>query len=208
MTETATRTGASTVGTFHATCPSHDRPRALDTWLITTDHADLATALTEHLGGQITTEPTAGRLEVQTAARAVPIVVHGPGDLTTDLRQSGPRGLVHHCDGTHFLTPADRHGRPCGCPSSLAARKLRAHSGTGPAPYTLLRFYLADYVYLGVFRFTSASWHLAGAIPPLKARLTADGPSSGRLLIEKSEFSTPSGLRLPIHSPAITLGNP
>jgi len=204
MTIASAGTGTRVVGAFHATRPLHDRLQALDTWRITTAHSDLATTLAELLGGHSTF--SADRFDVQTAAHAVPAVVRTPGDLTWDLRQNGPHGLLHHCDGTYLLTPADRRGTPCGCPPLLTDRKIRAHTGTGPTPRTILRFYLADHPWLGAFRFESASWHLAQTIPALTTRLATDGPTLCQLTIKTTEFTTASGLRLPTHTPAITLG--
>ena len=202
MTTTTARTApdVGTVGTFHATAPRHGRGHDLDGWHITTDLPDLASKLTEVLSGKIITT-AAGGFKINTAARSVPILVNGPADLVSDLCQPGPTGLLHHCNGTHHLSPADKHGAPCGCPPLLADRKIRAHNGTGPAPHTSLRFHLATHPHLGAFHFESASWPLALTAPAL----TTQGPTLCHLTIRVMEFTTASGLRLPTPIPAITV---
>ena len=199
MTTTTAPASMGTVGTFHSTAPLHGRGRDLDTWHITTDLPDLASKLAEVLGGKITI--AAGGFKINTAASSVPILVNGPANLVSDLRQPGPTGLLHHCNGTHHLSPADKHGTLCGCPPLLADRKIRAHNGTGPVPRTTLRFHLASRPHLGAFHFESTSWPLALAIPTL----TTQGPTLCHLTIQVSEFTTASGLQLPTSIPAITV---
>ncbi|MBL1096194.1 hypothetical protein JK363_05840 [Streptomyces sp. 205] len=140
-----------------------------------------------------------------TAARSVPIVVEGPEAVTSDLKLWGHAGLIHHCDGIHFLSPDERIGKLCKCPQSAADRRAQAKSGYGPHPSTNIFFRLADNFFLGVFKFHSTSWLLAENIQNIRnTLLNSHDKVLCELSIETVEF-TPAdgGLSMRYRKPAI-----
>lgn len=200
------------VGAFRSGRLVDSRPESLPTWRVTTAHRHIATGVGIILGGT-TTETSAGdgrRMEILTTTRRVPIIVESPDDVASDKKQWGHNGIIHHCDGVHFLSPADRRGELCGCPKDPTDQRIQAKSGLGPHPSTTAFFRLADRHELGIFKFHSTSWSFAETIPETRKELAGLHRNAlCALSIDTVEFSpTDGGIRMRYRKPDIRVLGP
>lgn len=194
------------LGRFHSIRVVRNRSESLPGWRVTTSDHTVANAIADLLGGKPEEPYTPGdsHIEVLTPAIAVQVVLDGTDALSTGLELWGEQGLAHHCDGARFLSPDASQGKPCGCPPLLGVRKAHAMNGRGPAPRTVVRFWLADLDRIGIFRFESPSWKFHEDARQLAATIgDASSSTTCELRIHTVEFTTLGGLRIPHRTPAI-----
>ncbi|MGW7001856.1 recombination directionality factor [Streptomyces sp. NPDC054933] len=143
---------------------------ALSSWRVTCANMEIATAISRHLGGAPQKWTTTGvdNIEVLTSSPSVDILISNPSAITVEMRLWGHRGLIHHCDGIHLLSPNTRKGKACGCPFPIRERRALAKEGKGPQVMTDILFRLASAPDLGNFRLRSYSWRLAESIDPVR----------------------------------------
>jgi hypothetical protein len=149
------------------------------------------------------------QFEVVAEKASLRVVIENPGKLMAQMKLWDSRGLAHHCDGRAFLSPEADAGHPCGCPSDMAERRVRARRGQGPQPVTALLFRLAGCPDLGSFRFRSSSWRFAETVEGIRAQLAEVGdPALCDLAIQTVEFTTQNGRRVCYHKPAVKVLGP
>ncbi|WP_314222973.1 recombination directionality factor [Streptomyces zaehneri] len=140
-----------------------NQPQALSSWRITTQDLSTANSIGQFFGGipnrWRTNSPD--HFEVLTGTPMVRITLNDPHCITPEMKKWGHKGLMHHCDGSQFLSPHQKKGSYCGCPESLCERKERARSYLGPQPSTEVSFKVSDAPSLGYFRMHSVSWRFA-----------------------------------------------
>ncbi|WP_369367847.1 hypothetical protein AB5L52_37275 [Streptomyces sp. CG4] len=200
---------ADPVCRFHVVRQRGGRPIAVSAWRITTENRAIADALGGFYGGVPQLLDTGdGRVaEVLTRCDRVPVLLDGRGAVSLRMVMRGPGETFHVCDGTRFLEPTGARGSLCGCPTSLADRKVAAQAGRGPMPEVRIDFRLVDLPELGVFSFVSTSWELAAELPALAAALDAEAvPALGVLRCELVEFITCSGLAVSYRRPVVEVG--
>lgn len=186
------------VGRFRSGRQEGRTPVALDEWRVTTGDPEVASAVSNLMGGYVEEWDTQGEdnLEVLTDSDSVKILVDGPEAISSDLKLWGVGGaIIHHCDGVAFLDE-DRKGEPCGCPMLLAERKDYAKSGRGPKPDTRIVFRLAAAPHLGKFRMQSGSWDLVRVLHEYLDALEDacdDGPALCTLALETVSFVPKGG---------------
>lgn len=137
-------------------------PVSLMTLRFATGDPKTADAIAELYGGAVVELPNGGDnfLEVVTDAKSVEGIMK-LADWHSDMKWFANGKLVHHCDGTHYLSPEERKGTACDCPKFLAERKAKSRDRIGPSPSFELLFRLADDPDLGVMKFKTGSWKLA-----------------------------------------------
>ncbi|MFG2292026.1 hypothetical protein [Streptomyces sp. NPDC048603] len=195
------------VGRFRSGRLVNKMPEALNEWRVTTGDPTVAERVAAMLGGEPEEWETdkEDNLEVLTNAPSVPIVIEPDGvDASFKMFVQGV-GLTHHCDGFNYLSPDEDKGRPCGCPTLIAERKLHAQKQRGPKPSVDVTFRLEAEPDLGIFRFNSGSWKLVEALAPLFKALddygnSTDGDEPGRavratLTIENVSYTPQKGPR-------------
>ncbi|MFE9256519.1 hypothetical protein [Streptomyces sp. NPDC006879] len=185
-----------TVGRFHSGRQVDDVPEALSEWRITTGDPEVAKAVAQLFGGEpIETDSTGENfIDVFTDRETVPVVLDGPDAIYADMKLWNRNKLVHHCDGTVFLSPDERKGKPCHCPELFAERKAAAKDFMGPAPSITITFRLADDPELGKFKFQSGSWVMASVLHEYENDLSAvDGPALAELTLELVEYTIKKG---------------
>ncbi|WP_052441140.1 recombination directionality factor [Streptacidiphilus anmyonensis] len=192
-------------GQFRSGRLSDQLPESLATWRVTTVSWAVAEQAAGLLGGTITRRDTdeGEAFDVVTNTAEVSVVVDRVDDLRCEMRRWDHTGLVHHCDGTAFLAPADRRGSACGCPASLAERRAKAREGRAPQAFTVTRFRLPELPQLGTFLHESLSWELAQEASALRERLVASGPAVFALRLTQTEFVGPGGIRLAQRRPVL-----
>lgn len=118
--------------------------------------------------------------------------------------------MVHECDGSEFLSPEEKKGRPCGCPPLLEDRKLAARDGRGPTPSVAFTFRIAAAPTLGEFHFRTSSWQMAAQISDLMDALECvDGPAVCDLATELVVHTTKTGMSVGYRKPVVrVLGSP
>lgn len=194
------------VGIFRSGRLVDNRPESLPAWRVTTADPLTASKVAQLLGGTPKESEKSNHhaLEILTAADSVPIIVDDPHDITTDMKLWGREGIVHHCDGIHFLSPEKYRGRPCGCPQNPTERFVHAKSGQGPQPSTDILFKLAEQRSLGIFRFHSNSWLLAKSIHEIRSTLpNAKGSIVCELSIETVETTPADGTTMRYRRPVL-----
>ncbi|WP_425837406.1 hypothetical protein [Streptomyces fractus] len=150
-----------------------DVPESLNEWRVTTGDPVVAAKIVEILGGESEEWETdkEDNLQVLTDSPTVAIIIEPEGvDASFKMFMPGA-GMTHHCDGFEYLSPEEDKGTPCGCPSLIAERKLKATQMRGPKPSIDVKFRVADAPDLGIFRFNSGSWKLVEVLGPLFAEL-------------------------------------
>ncbi|MHC0429242.1 recombination directionality factor [Streptomyces sp. O3] len=185
-----------TVGRFHSGRQVDNLPEALSEWRITTGDPVVAQAVAQLFGGEpIETDSTGENfIDVFTDRETVPIVLDGPKAIYADLKLWNRNKLVHHCDGSAFLSPDEKAGRPCHCPELFAERKQAAKDFLGPSPSITVTFRLADDPELGKFKFQSGSWVMASVLHEYENDLSAiDGPALAELTLELVEYTIKKG---------------
>jgi hypothetical protein len=201
----------ATVGEFRSGCLVRHRPAPLTNWRVTTACKSVAARVAELLGGSAALDRShdGERYAVATESDSALVLVAGISEVTFRMRQWGLNGVVHECDGSVFMTPDDLFGTPCGCPRLLSERKARAKEGEGPSPSITVTFRHADDPELGVFRFQSASWRLAAAIPGIIERLRAAGRTAlCELVLRRVEVTTRGGSSLCYSAPVLNVVGP
>lgn len=185
-----------TVGRFHSGRQVDGQPEALSEWRISTGDPVVAKSVAQLFGGEpIETESTGENfIDVFTDRETVPVILDGPDAIYADLKLWNRNKLVHHCDGSAFLSPDEKKGKPCGCPELFAERKEAAKDFLGPSPSISVTFRLADDPELGKFRFQSGSWVMASVLHEYVNGLAAvDCPALAELSLELVEFTIKKG---------------
>lgn len=142
------------------------RPVALSEWRFSTGEKAVSDAVAQLFGGTpVENEESTSEnfIDVFTEAVKVPVIIE-PDGIQADMKQWINGKLVHHCDGVKFLSPDDKAGEECGCPSLFAERKQAAKDYQGPNPSITVTFRLADDPELGKFKFVTGSWTLAAVL--------------------------------------------
>ncbi|MFJ7419765.1 hypothetical protein ACIQXD_14285 [Streptomyces uncialis] len=186
-----------TVGRFHSGRQVDDVPEALSEWRITTGDMVVARSVAQLFGGEpIENEGSTSEnfIDVFTERETVPVILDGPEAVYADLKLWNRNKLVHHCDGTKFLSPDEKKGQACHCPELFAERKAAAKDFMGPSPSITVTFRLADDPELGVFKFQSGSWVMASVLHEYENDLAAiGGPALAELTLELVEFTIKKG---------------
>ncbi|MBB1251857.1 recombination directionality factor [Streptomyces alkaliterrae] len=185
-----------TVGRFHSGRQVGGAPEALSEWRISTGDPEVAAAVARLFGGEpVETDATGEHcIDVLTDRESVPIILEGPEAIYADMKLWNRSKLVHHCDGSVYLSPDDRKGKPCHCPELFAERKAAARDFMGPTPSISLTFRLADDPDLGKFRFQSGSWVMASVLHEYENDLAEiDGPALADLALELVEYTVKKG---------------
>ncbi|UJB43614.1 recombination directionality factor [Streptomyces sp. A1-5] len=185
-----------TVGRFHSGRAVGGVPEALSEWRISTGDPEVAKAVAQLFGGEPveTDSPSENFIDVFTDRATVPVVLDGPDAIYADMKLWNRNKLVHHCDGSRFLSPDEKKGQPCHCPELFAERKQAAKDFMGPAPSISITFRLADDPELGKFRFQSGSWMLASVLHEAENDLAAVGaPALAELTLERVEYTVKKG---------------
>jgi hypothetical protein len=178
-----------------------ETPESLNEWRVTTGDPSVADKIAALLGGEVESWETdkEDNLQILTDAATVQIVIE-PDGVDASFKQFVPgAGMTHHCDGFTYLSPDEDKGQPCGCPSLIAERKLKATQQRGPKPSVDVQFRLTDAPDLGKFRFNSGSWKLVEALGPLFSSLDEYGnattPVRASLTIENVSYVPQKGPR-------------
>ncbi|OKI00156.1 hypothetical protein A6A06_23610 [Streptomyces sp. CB02923] len=185
-----------TVGRFHSGHQIDGQPEVLSEWRISTGDPMVAKAVAELFGGTpVETDSTAENfIDVFTSRESVPVVLDGPGAIHADMKLWNRNKLVHHCDGSVFLSPDERKGTPCACPELFAERKQAAKDLMGPSPSITVTFRLADDLELGKFKFQTSSWVMASVLHEYENDLEdTNGPALCDLSLELVEFTIKKG---------------
>ncbi|MFD9442131.1 hypothetical protein [Streptomyces sp. NPDC060001] len=156
-----------------------ETPESLNEWRVTTGDPVVAAKIASLMGGEPEEWETdkEDNLQVLTDSATVQIIIE-PDGVDASFKQFVPgAGLTHHCDGFTFLSPEEDKGQPCGCPSLIAERKLKAKQMRGPKPSVDVEFRLTADPDTGKFRFNSGSWKLVEALAPLFRSLDEYGNS-------------------------------
>jgi hypothetical protein len=109
-------------------------------------------------------------------------------------------------DGATFLEPMARTGVPCGCPQSLADRKVAARSGNGPKPDAKLYFRLAEVLEAGIVHFSS-SWDFFDSV---RMRMAVLGTVNARnvrwkIRLQRKTLKTRSGMAVHYTYPLLAI---
>lgn len=142
------------------------RPVALTEWRFTTGLMPVAQRIAELYGGtpqENSDSPSEFFIDVFTEAKRIPVIIE-PDGIYADMKQWINGKLVHHCDGVSFLSPDEKKGEPCGCPTLFAERKQAARDYQGPSPSIAVTFRLADAPDLGTFKLQTGAWSLAAVL--------------------------------------------
>ncbi|SEK55964.1 hypothetical protein [Streptacidiphilus jiangxiensis] len=131
------------------------------TWMVTTRLPATANVISSALGGAAQARPAdrPGVLVATTVAK-VGIIIDAVDSIRFDMKQWIDGRLTHHCDTRVFLSPEEKEGLPCGCPTSIADLKSRATVDRGPRPDTNIRFRLVLAPGLGIFEYKTRGWTL------------------------------------------------
>ena len=194
------------VGRVRSGAQVQGRPVALQEWRFTTGDPDVAAAVAEKYGGtpgkwDTTTEET---LEVMSTAGSLPVVLTSiQSEFVLWGRGSTP---IRSCDGS---VQKDDQKSPCVCPSDVREHKEAARAGSACQPSVRATFRLADLPDLGLWRFNSASWQLAGEVNAAEDALAAaGGEAEGLLRLELVEYQTKNGRNVSYTKPIIEVGAP
>ncbi|MFF4424178.1 hypothetical protein ACFY04_25915 [Streptomyces sp. NPDC001549] len=185
-----------TVGKFHSGRQVDGVPEALSEWRISTGDPVVAQSVAQLFGGEpIETDSAAENfIDVFTDKSSIPVVLDGADAIYADMKLWNRNKLVHHCDGSEFLSPEEKAGKSCGCPELFAERKQAAKDFIGPAPSISITFRLADDTELGKFKFQSGSWMLASVLHEYENALNAvGGPALADLSLELVEYTVKKG---------------
>lgn len=176
-------------------------PESLDTWLVRTGDPVVAAAIAQLLKGSEPTEDTTSGSEnfisVYTTAESVPIILADAEALYSDMKQWNNGKLVHHCNGSTFLSHQSRDeliGTDCGCPPLFEDRKQNAIDEIGPKPSITITFRLADDPELGLFKFQTGAWTMAKVLHEYENALTiVDGEAIADLTLELVSYVAKKG---------------
>ena len=189
------------VGRVRSGAQINGRPVALQEWRFTTGDPDVAQAVADKYGGspspwETTTEES---LEVMTTAGSLAVVLTQiQSEFVLWGRGSTP---IRSCDGS---VQKDDACSGCVCPSDVRDHKEAARAGSACQPSVRATFRLAD---LGLWRFNSASWQLAGEVNAAEESLAAaGGEAEGVLRLELVEYTTKNGRNVSYTKPIIEVG--
>ncbi|WP_234336065.1 hypothetical protein [Streptomyces sp. NRRL S-920] len=185
-----------TVGRLHSGRSVDGVPEVLTEWRISTGDPVVAQSVAQLFGGEPIETDSTGEffIDVFTDRKSIPVVLDGPDAIYADMKLWNRSKLVHHCDGSVFLSPEEKAGKHCGCPDLFAERKEAAKDLLGPSPSITITFRLADDPELGVFKFQSGSWTLASVLHEYENDLEAvDGPALAELVLELVEYTVKKG---------------
>lgn len=185
-----------TVGRFHSGRQVDGQPEALSEWRISTGDPVVAQSVAQLFGGEPieTDSPNENHIDVFTDRETVLIILDGPKAIHADMKLWNRNKLVHHCDGSTFLSPEEKAGQPCRCPELFAERKQAAKDFMGPSPSITVTFVLADDPELGRFKFQTGSWSMASVLHEYTNDLeNVHGPALAELSLELVEFTIKKG---------------
>ncbi len=192
------------VGRVRSGAQIQGRPVALQEWRFTTGDPEVAQAVADKYGGTpeewvTTTEET---LEVMTTASSLPVVLTAiQSEFVLWGRGNTP---IRSCDGA---VQKDDACSDCVCPSDVREHKEAARAGSACQPSVRATFRLADLPDLGLWRFNSASWQLAGEVNAAEESLAAaGGEAEGVLRLELVEYTTKAGRNVSYTKPIIEVG--
>ena len=193
------------VGRVRSGAQINGRPVALQEWRFTTGDPEVAQAVADKYGGtptpwETTTEES---LEVMTTAGSLAVVLTQIQSefVLWGRNSSAP---IRSCDGA---AQKDDACSGCVCPADVRAHKEAARAGTACQPSVRATFRLADLPDLGLWRFNSASWQLAGSVNDAEEALaTAGGEAEGVLRLELIEYTTKNGRNVSYTKPIIEVG--
>ncbi|MDH6123844.1 MULTISPECIES: hypothetical protein [unclassified Kitasatospora] len=194
------------VGRLHSGKAVDGVPLALSEWRFSTGDPEVADAVRQLFGGTVEELETDKEnfISVETTSPTILVVLDGPKAVYADMKLWNRNKLVHHCDGVEFLSPDEKKGVPCGCPSLFAERKQAAKDYVGPAPSISVTFRLADDYELGKFRFQTGSWSMAEVLHEYDAALSRfDGEVLAELTIEEVSYTTKKGRNVNYFKPVI-----
>ncbi|AFU62220.1 recombination directionality factor [Streptomyces phage TG1] len=178
-------------GGYMDTTGRKPKPVALSEWRFSTGDKVVADALAQLFGGTPAENDDTDSehfIDVFTEAKRVPVIVE-PDGIEADMKQWVNGKLIHHCDGVKFLSPDDKRGDLCGCPSLFAERKAAAKDYQGPNPSIKVTFRLADDPELGKFTYSTGSWTLAAVLHEALNDLDRIGETAyGYVELEYVEF--------------------
>ena len=186
------------VGRFRSGYQLNDRPAALTEWRVTTGDPEVASAISDLLGGDAPQEwPAKGEdnLEVFTASKEIDVIIDSPKSVRQRLVLWGRNGKpIYTTDGE---TKDDGTPDP-DAHLSLQERKQRSRDGVGPTPDVEVYFRLKEQPDLGVFKFQTGSWSLVQdwIWVDLEAQLEAvQGAIECTLKLEQVSFTAKNGPR-------------
>jgi hypothetical protein len=193
------------VGRVRSGAQVQGRPVALQEWRFTTGDPDVAAAVAERYGGtpakwETTTEET---LEVMTTAGSLDVVLT---QIQSEFVLWGRNASapIRSCNGAE---QKDDACSACVCPSDVRDHKEAARAGTACQPSVRATFRLVDLPDLGLWRFNSASWQLAGAVNAAEEALAAaGGEAEGVIRLELIEYTTKNGRNVSYTKPSIEVG--
>ena len=206
MFQSTPKFGASDiVGRVRSGAQIQGRPVALQEWRFTTGDPKVAQAVADKYGGEpkpweTTTEES---LEVMTTAGSLDVVLTQIQSefVLWGRNSSSP---IRACDGS---VQKDDKCSGCVCPSDVREHKEAARAGTACQPSVRATFRLADMPDLGLWRFNSASWQLAGSVNDAEDALAAaGGEAEGVLRLELVEYTTKTGRNVSYTKPIIEVG--
>ena len=207
MFNTTPKFGASDiVGRVRSGAQIQGRPVALQEWRFTTGDPEVAQAVADKYGGSpqewVTT--TEESLEVMSTASSLPVILTAiQSEFVLWGRGSTP---IRSCDGS---VQKDDLKTSCVCPSDVKDHKEAARAGSACQPSVRATFRLADLPDLGLWRFNSASWQLAGEVNAAEDALAAaGGEAEGLLRLELVEYQTKNGRNVSYTKPIIEVGAP
>ena len=207
MFNTTPKFGASDiVGRVRSGAQIQGRPVALQEWRFTTGDPEVAQAVADKYGGtpQEWVTTTEESLEVMSTAGSLPVILTAiQSEFVLWGRGSTP---IRSCDGS---VQKDDLKTSCVCPSDVKDHKEAARAGSACQPSVRATFRLADLPDLGLWRFNSASWQLAGEVNAAEDALAAaGGEAEGLLRLELVEYQTKNGRNVSYTKPIIEVGAP
>ncbi|WP_327253181.1 recombination directionality factor [Streptomyces sp. NBC_01244] len=173
-------------------------PVALSEWRFSTGDKTVADAVAQLFGGSPVEndESTSENfIDVFTDAAKVPVIIEADG-IHWDMKQWINGKLVHHCDGFEYVSPEEKAGESCGCPTLFDERKQAAKDYQGPNPAITVTFRLADDPELGKFKFQTGAWTLMKVLHEAEdgvERIGKGGSVLGNLELEYVEYTGKKG---------------
>lgn len=173
-------------------------PVALSEWRFSTGDKTVADAVAQLFGGtpaENDESTSENFIDVFTDAAKVPVIIEADG-IHWDMKQWINGKLVHHCDGFEFVSPEEKAGQPCGCPTLFDERKQAAKDYQGPNPSITVTFRLADDPELGKFKYQTGAWTLMKVLHEAEdgvERIGKGGSVFGNLELEYVEYTPKKG---------------